>query len=91
MLSVVREVKRWETVLLSDPSDLTVAGAPADKLVVRVWKCQGEDVALAVNRKENETVKVDLAFSNGKKVVVDLKPLGYRFLRLGKSDSASGK
>ena len=91
MLSVVREVKRWETVLLSDPSDLTVASAPADKLVVRVWKCQGEDVALAVNRKENETEKVDLAFSNGKKVVVDLKPLGYRFLRLGKSDSASGK
>lgn len=84
MLSVVREVKRWETVLLSDPSDLTIAGVPADKLVVRVWKCQGEDVALAVNRTENETVKADLAFSNGKKVTVDLKPLGYRFLRLGR-------
>lgn len=86
MLSVVREVKKWEMVLLSDPSDLTVTGVLADKLAVRVWKCQGEDVALVVNRTDGETVNASLAFSNGKKAGVDLEPLGYRFIRLRKGD-----
>ena len=102
MLSVVREVKKWEPVLLSEPSDLVFEGIPRDKLAVRVWRSGGEDVALVVNRSQGAVKavlktprKIDEIKVRGAPVVlvdgmqgisVDFRYLDFAFVRIPQSN-----